>query len=39
MFHKPSWDLIHLFGETKGFKGIVACAKYNRDSHDSELGS
>ena len=22
---------------TKGFKGLVACAKYNRDSYDSEL--
>ena len=24
---------------TKRFKGLIACAKYNRDSYDNELGS
>ena len=28
-------SLVHL--DTKGFKGLVACAKCNRDSYDSEL--
>ena len=29
-------SLMHLV--TKGFKGLIACAKCNRDCYDSELG-
>ena len=39
IFYKPSRDLTRPLRETKGFKGLVAYAKYNRDSYESELGS
>ena len=29
--HSPTWV-------TNGFKGLIACAKWNRDSYDNELG-
>ena len=37
IFCKPSRDLTYPLGETKGFKGLVAYAKCNRDSNESEL--
>jgi len=39
IFCKPSLDFTRPLGGTKGFKGLAACAKCNRDSYDSELGS
>ena len=38
IFCKPSRDLTRPLGGTKWFKGLVAYAKCNRDSHESELG-
>ena len=38
IFCKPSQDLTRPLGGTKGFKGLVAYAKYNRDSYENELG-
>jgi len=38
IFCKPSRDLTRPLGETKWFKGLVAYAKCNRDSYESELG-
>ena len=35
---KPPRDLTHPLEVTYGFKGLVAHAKYNRDSYESELG-
>ena len=37
IFCKPSRDLTRPLGGTKGFKGLVAYAKCNRDSYESEL--
>lgn len=37
IFCKPSRDLTRPLGVTKGFKGLVAYAKCNRDSYESEL--
>ena len=37
IFCKPSWDLTRPLAGTKWFKGLVAYAKCNRDSYDSEL--
>ena len=37
IFCKPSQDLTHPLGGTKRFKGLIACAKCNRDSYESEL--
>jgi len=37
IIYKPSQNLTHPLGGAKGFKGLVAYAKYNRDSYDSEL--
>ena len=39
IFCKPSRDLTRPLGGTKGFKGLVAYAKCNRDSYESELVS
>jgi len=39
IFCKPSRDLTRPLGGTKGFKGLVAYAKCNRDSYESELDS
>jgi len=39
IFCKSSQDLTHPLGETKRFKALVAYAKYNRDSYESELAS
>ena len=38
IFCKPSRDLTRPLGGTKWFKWLVAYAKYNRDSYESELG-